>query len=190
MNFIGEQVLAHNRVLLFGESQADLDAATSADEPGPVEGHRASTGDAQASSFPALILIAGEARYAVPQLNFLERIEWSATFSGAQPDTIKLRGIDLPLANLSRASNGLRPGTQSPVVVVLQAEACSFGLVVDEVVGTQDLSPHSAHDLHANDALCAGIARTQDGDTVQVLDVDRVAERSVQSVERGVSCAR
>jgi two-component system chemotaxis sensor kinase CheA len=153
---------------------------------------------------PALIVRCREDRFALPQVSLLElvRLEGESATRGIEyvrgAPVYRLRGQLLPLVYLDEAL-GLGGGAHSreeededPVlnIVVLQADEKVFGLVVDQILDTEEIvvKPLSKQ-LKSLDAF-AGATIMGDGAVALILDVLGLAQRariSVGSRHRGVS---
>ncbi len=102
------------------------------------------------SIIPALIIESNQAEYAIPQVNVVEllvvdnenngKVEWVY-----QLPVYRLRGKLLPLISLEQILTASQPESfveqlqKSISIVVLQAGAQQFGLVVDVIKDTQDI---------------------------------------------------
>jgi two-component system chemotaxis sensor kinase CheA len=98
---------------------------------------------------PGLIVTAGGERFAIPQVGVVELLRLGAGGPCVQnmgdAQVLRLRGEVLPLIRLD-AALGVAPDTVSgagecaaPNVVIVQAEDCRFGLIVDEVIDTLEV---------------------------------------------------
>jgi two-component system chemotaxis sensor kinase CheA len=136
---------------------------------------------------PALMVASSGDRYAIPQVSLLElirldgdqahgRIEW---IHGAP--VYRLRGNLLPVVYLHQILGvEAGPGAASGGavnMVVLQAEECPFGLIVDEIHDTEEIVVKPlAQALKAIDVF-AGATIMGDGKVALILDVLGVAHR-------------
>lgn len=138
---------------------------------------------------PGLIVKAGGDRYAIPQVSLLElvRLEGEQAEKGIEmvqdAPVYRLRGKLLPLVYLSRelhTANGNSSDDQELIVniVVLQADERQFGLVVDEILDTEEIvvKPLSRQ-LKDIDAF-AGVSVMGDGKVALILDVLGLAQRA------------
>lgn len=134
----------------------------------------------------ALIIVAGEERYAIPQINLVEIIRLEGEDASAQMELLqgvtvyRYRGRLLPMVNLNRAL-GLEEGPACQIdppheqsitnIVVLQADRTLFGLVVDRIVDPQEIVVRPlAKALRGIEPL-AGATIMGDGHVALILDV-------------------
>lgn len=134
----------------------------------------------------ALIIVAGEERYAIPQVNLVEIIRLEGVTAGSQIELLhgvnvyRYRGKLLPMVNLNRAL-GLDQGAACQIdpphensiinIVVLQADRTLFGLVVDKIVDPQEIVVRPlAKALRGIEPL-AGATIMGDGRVALILDV-------------------
>jgi two-component system chemotaxis sensor kinase CheA len=126
---------------------------------------------------PAVVVVADGDRYAIPQGNLLELVRVSAedphgveSVRGAP--VYRLRGQLLPLLHLNDVL-GLPAGepAEEPLIVVLQADGNRFGLIVDDVVDTEEIvvKPLGAQ-LGLLD-MFSGATIMGDGSVALILDV-------------------
>ncbi|MDT7856046.1 chemotaxis protein CheW [Rubrivirga sp. S365] len=148
---------------------------------------------------PALLVKAGGSRFAIPQVNLLELVRLEGGAVGAGIETIhdapvyRLRGKLLPLVSLAEQL-GLGPGLLAPAppgdgepggdeptplnIVVLQADEQTFGLVVDEVVDSEEIVVKPLSTQLKALATYAGATIMGDGRVALILDVLGLAERA------------
>lgn len=94
---------------------------------------------------PALTIRCAGSRFAIPQVNLLELVRTSAPRSEALEDfhgtpVYRLRGRLLPIVDLrEQIGKPIRDADRSVNIVVLQADDIHFGLVVDEILDTQEI---------------------------------------------------
>jgi two-component system chemotaxis sensor kinase CheA len=131
---------------------------------------------------PALIVKTAGRSYAVPLNSVLESVTLEvgevATLSGRE--VLTLRGHTLPLARLG-AVFGLRGGPARPersYVVVVGVAQHRLGLVVDELVGQQDIVVKSLGRALAGVPGIAGATELGGQQVVLVLDVGALVEES------------
>jgi two-component system chemotaxis sensor kinase CheA len=150
---------------------------------------------------PALLVVSGRQRFAIPQTNLLElvRLEGEAARSGIESvhgtPVHRLRGRLLPLVMLSHVVSGAPPirhgdalygrdGASILNIVVLQAGATQLGLVVDEVRDTEEIVVKPLGKELRGIALFAGATIMGDGRVALILDVAGLAQH-VSSASRG-----
>ena len=134
---------------------------------------------------PALVVTNGGDRYAIPQASLLElvRLEGDQATKGIEyvhgAPVYRLRGKLLPLLNLSQRlglfdgeDNVGVEGTDSVVnIVVLRANDCQFGLVVDEVNDTEEIVVKPLSRQLKSLSEYAGATIMGDGTVALILDV-------------------
>jgi len=138
---------------------------------------------------PALIVVSGGERYAIPQGGLLElvRLEEGQTGRGVERihgcSVYRLRDKLLPLVYLDREfaaeeAPGKTDEGRAINILVLQAGDREFGLVVDGVQDTEEIvvKPLGAH--VKNIPLFAGATIMGDGRVVLILDVLGLARRA------------
>ncbi|MBC8069829.1 MAG: chemotaxis protein CheW [Deltaproteobacteria bacterium] len=137
---------------------------------------------------PALIVRVGDERYAIPQVSLLELVRIEGDRSQlcieqvmGQP-VFRLRGDLLPLARL-RHEVGIRHESQegdgsATSIVVLQAENRQFGVIVDEILDTQEIVVKPLGKRLGALSLFAGATILGDGKVALILDVLGLANRA------------
>lgn len=157
---------------------------------------------------PALVVRSGGDRFALPQVNLLElvRLEGETATSGIEyirrSPVYRLRGRLLPLVDLN-ATLGIASQPKDPEddeepavnMIVLQADEQVFGLIVDEILDTEEIVVKPlGKQLKTLDAY-AGATIMGDGTVALILDVIGLARRAkvasssraIQSRETGQS---
>ncbi len=139
---------------------------------------------------PALIVTCGGERYAIPQVSLLElvRLEGKGARQGIESvhgaPVYRLRGNLLSLAYLSRElhfdSAAPQTSAQQDVVniVVLQANDCQFGLIVDEVNDTEEIVVKPLGELLKGLSVYTGATIMGDGRVALILDVLGLAQHA------------
>ena len=140
---------------------------------------------------PALVISSENDRYAIPQISLVELVRLEGAQVKAGIDQVhgapvyRLRGTLLPLVTLNKE---LRLGESSYAhdltkaetvsIVVLQADKCRFGLVVDEINDTEEIvvKPLGKH-LKGISAF-AGATIMGDGRVSLILDVLGLAQQA------------
>ena len=148
---------------------------------------------------PALTVTCAGDRYAIPQVSLLElvRLEGEAVTKGVEQihgaPVYRLRGQLLPLVYLDREL-AVGPGEldrtrDTLFIVVLQAEDRQFGLVVDDVIDTEEIVVKPLGKQLKGIPSFAGATILGDGTVALILDVLAVAQQSnvlVAGRDRGV----
>lgn len=142
---------------------------------------------------PALIVMAGGERFAIPQVSLVELVLLEAgslpSAGGAADRKIewlhgvpvyRLRGALLPLVFLDQQLElaSSRNGTGDVNIVVLQADEQTFGLVVDEIRDTEEIVVKPLQQELKGISVFAGATIMGDGRIALVLDVVGLAERA------------
>jgi len=134
---------------------------------------------------PALVVAGGAERYAIPQASLLElvRLEGAAARQGIEmisgAPVHRLRGNLLPLVHLDRELRVGDAGVRDVVnIVVLQADAQPFGLVVDGVHDTQEIVVKPLGSQLKGLPTYAGATILGDGRVALILDVVGLAQRA------------
>ncbi len=136
---------------------------------------------------PALIVVCGEDRYAIPQVNLLELVrlegEQARTAIEHIHDTkvYRLRGNLLPLVDLRSELRLPERGVQGDDVtniVVLQADDRQFGLVVEGVTDTEEIVVKPLGRQLKGIATFAGATIMGDGRLALILDVLGLAQQA------------
>jgi len=135
---------------------------------------------------PALVVVTGEERFAIPQVSLLElvRLEGEAARKGIEmiegSPVYRLRGALLPLVHLDREL-GLAQRTNGDAavnIVVLQADDRHFGLVVDRICDTEEIVVKPLGKLLKGLSTFAGATIMGDGKVALILDVMGIAQRA------------
>lgn len=139
---------------------------------------------------PALVVTTNGDRYAIPQVSLLElvRLEGEQARKGIEmihgAPVYRLRGNLLPLVYLERelkmnGGNGQRADAQQTInIVVLQADDRQFGLVVGDILDTEEIVVKPLGKQLKNIPLFAGATIMGDGRVALILDVLGIAQRS------------
>jgi two-component system chemotaxis sensor kinase CheA len=143
---------------------------------------------------PALTIGCAGRRYAVPQVSVLELVRLAGEHARGGIELIsgapvyRLRGTLMPLVRLDEQL-GLVPANaittsqdehddRGSFIVVLQAEQQRFGLVVDDVLDTQEIVVKPLGRHLKNVPLYAGATILGDGSVVLILDAATLARRA------------
>jgi two-component system, chemotaxis family, sensor kinase CheA len=135
---------------------------------------------------PALIIVSGGERYAIPQVSLLElvRLDPEQAQKGIErihgAPVYRLRGALLPLVFLDeqlKLDVTRNPG-QDLNIVVLQADDRPFGLVVDTIRDTEEIVVKPLQKQLKGVSVFAGAAIMGDGRVALVLDILGLAQRA------------
>ncbi len=144
---------------------------------------------------PALTIGCAERRYAVPQVSVLELVRLSGEHARGGIELIsgapvyRLRDMLLPLVRLDEqlglvpmgaadADGAVADDNRGGFIVVLHAEQQRFGLVVDDVLDTQEIVVKPLGRHLKGIPVYAGATILGDGSVVLILDAATVARRS------------
>ena len=143
---------------------------------------------------PALTIGCGGHRYAVPQVSVLELVRLSGEHARGGIEHIsgapvyRLRGALLPLVQLDEQLGLVPNGTSSGggkngdgrggFIVVLQAEQHRFGLVVDDVLDTQEIVVKPLGRHLKSLPMYQGATIHGDGSVVLILDATAIARQA------------
>jgi two-component system chemotaxis sensor kinase CheA len=139
---------------------------------------------------PALMVISGGERFAIPQVSLLElvRLEAGGTGKGIEmvhgTPVYRLRGRLLPLVYLNRElqivpeSGKEAPGDTATNIVVVQADGREFGLVVDEITDTEEIVVKPLGEQLKGISAYSGATIMGDGRVALILDILGLAQRA------------
>ena len=136
---------------------------------------------------PALVVICGKQRYAIPQVSLQEMVRLPSAdmieslYGG---EVYRLRGELLPLLRLRNALGlDCKPPGDEVNIVVIRSDDLTFGLIVDDVLDTEEIvvKPLSKELKALN--LYAGATIMGDGRIALILDVAGLASTSRLEVE-------
>lgn len=133
---------------------------------------------------PALTVECDREIYAVPQVNLLELLAIDDTQSGieyvGEAPVYRLRGQLLPLVDLRDVLGRTpREDLTDAVIAVLQADGGRFGLIVDQVMNTEEIVAKPIASAIKNIGLYAGATLLGDGTVSLILDIPAVARRAL-----------
>lgn len=147
---------------------------------------------------PALIVSTGRQRFAIPQVNLIELIRIDEEDQVKAIEFIhgcpvhRLRGQLLPLVYLHKELKLETPEKGALNIVVLQAEKCRFGLVVDQINDTQEIVVKPLAEALKSIPVFAGATIMGDGRVALILDTLGIGQRArvmSDSPDRAVSLA-
>lgn len=133
---------------------------------------------------PALIVSTGQQRFAIPQVNLIELIRIDEDDQDNAIEYIhgcpvhRLRGQLLPLVYLHKELMLDTPDTGALNIVVLQAEKCRFGLVVDQINDTQEIVVKPLAEALKSIPVFAGATIMGDGRVALILDTQGIGQRA------------
>ena len=137
---------------------------------------------------PALMVISGGERFAIPQVSLLELVRLEAGEVGKGIEMVhgapvhRLRGRLLPLVYLNRelqiatsSETGVHAATN---IVVVQADGREFGLVVDEITDTEEIVVKPLGKQLKGISAYSGATIMGDGRVALILDILGLAQRA------------
>jgi two-component system, chemotaxis family, sensor kinase CheA len=141
---------------------------------------------------PALTVGCAGRRYAVPQVSVLELVRLSGEHARGGIELVsgapvyRLRDLLLPLVHLDEQLGLVEPDPETVAgrdnrggyIVVLHAEQQRFGLVVDDVLDTQEIVVKPLGRHLKSIPIYAGATIFGDGDVVLILDATTLARRA------------
>jgi len=136
---------------------------------------------------PALLVSCRGERFAVPQVSVLELVGLESAASGHGIEVVhgapvyRLRGKLLPLVYLDRQLKLPPPPEASgppPSIVVLHAEGRLFGVVVDDILDTEEIVVKPLIGLLRSLSVYSGATIMGDGRVALILDVLGLAQHS------------
>lgn len=134
---------------------------------------------------PALIVVSGGERYAIPQVSLVELVwlDGDQAKKGVEwlhdVPVYRLRGTLLPLVFLHKQFELPATNTRDEInIVVLQAEERQFGLVVDAIRDTEEIVVKPLQKQLKGVSVFAGAAIMGDGRVALVLDVLGLAQQA------------
>lgn len=139
---------------------------------------------------PALMVISGGERFAIPQVSLLELVRLEAGEAGKGIEMVhgapvyRLRGRLLPLVYLNRelqiapAENHQPGGHAATNIVVVQADGREFGLVVDEITDTEEIVVKPLGKQLKGISAYSGATIMGDGRVALILDILGLAQRA------------
>lgn len=134
---------------------------------------------------PALIVRSGGEIFAIPQVNLLELVRREGHDAAAGLEHVhsapvyRLRGRLLPIVNLNKVFGLKSPEGQSTTnIVVLKAEDRDFGLIVDQVLDTEEIVVKALDRQLKRIGDFAGATIMGDGRVALILDVLGLARQA------------
>ena len=134
---------------------------------------------------PALVIGAGAAQFAIPQVSLLELVGLDAGEIATAVEHVhgvpvyRLRGQLLPLVHLHDQLDIPPPPDDAPVnIVVLQADDQQFGLVVEAIDDTAEIVVKPLGQALKHIPIYAGATIMGDGRVSLILDVQGIAEQA------------
>ncbi|HXW84673.1 MAG TPA: chemotaxis protein CheW, partial [Candidatus Binataceae bacterium] len=135
---------------------------------------------------PALIVSCESERYAIPQVNLVELVRLDPDDSSRRMEMVhqtpvyRLRGTLLPLIVLAEALGLRPPGAERATgdILVLQIGEQRFGLLVDDVIDTEEIVVKAPGSHLAGLPVCAGATILGDGRVALILDILAIARSS------------
>ncbi len=136
-----------------------------------------------------LIVRTDEERYIIPTLSVRESIRPAASMLSTvtgRGEIVNVRGNLLPLLRLRTWLTGV-PDTSDPtqgVIVVVEGEGVARGVLVDELIGKQEVVIKSLGETFQNNSMLAGAAILGDGRVGLILDVNALAHARLPQLSK------
>jgi two-component system chemotaxis sensor kinase CheA len=139
---------------------------------------------------PALVVTCGGDRYAIPQVSLLELVRLDGDKAGKAIELVhgapvyRLRGRLLPLVYLNRElklsveANASSKSDGAVNIVVLQADERQFGLVVDQILDTEEIVVKPLRKQLKTIKTFVGSSIMGDGKVALILDVLGLAQKA------------
>ena len=135
---------------------------------------------------PALLVTSGRERFAIPQVSLLElvRLETGKAIEIVHGAAVyRLRGRLLPLlyldSELGLVTHRLPESSDTAVsIVVVQAHGCEFGLVVDEILDSEEIVVKPVGKQLKKISAYSGVTILGDGHVTLILDIPGLARRA------------
>ncbi|HEY6696775.1 MAG TPA: chemotaxis protein CheA, partial [Acidimicrobiales bacterium] len=136
---------------------------------------------------PALTVVCAGGRYAIPTVNLAQLVRLEGEQGRASIELVsetpvyRLRGKLLPLVYLDRELGVSEPdsGERDRVLIaVLQVEDRRFGLVVDDILDTQEIVVKPLSSQLESILVYAGATILGDGSVALILDIPALAQRA------------
>jgi two-component system chemotaxis sensor kinase CheA len=134
---------------------------------------------------PALVIGTIGERFAIPQVNLVELVRFEAEQAKTAIERLhgvpvfRLRGNLLPIVELSGVLGVESDGAPRDVnIVILQADECQFGLLVDTIFDTEEIVVKPLGRELKGLNVYAGATIMGDGKVALILDVAGLADRS------------
>jgi two-component system chemotaxis sensor kinase CheA len=138
---------------------------------------------------PALVVTAAQNRFAIPQVNLLELVRLDAAQAAAAIENVhgapvyRLRGRLLPLVDLREQLDLEAVERETTYVVVLQADNQQYGLVVDDILDTEEIVVKPLGNQLRHLPLYAGATIMGDGAVALILDATAIARKVGMALE-------
>ena len=140
---------------------------------------------------PALVVTAAANRFAIPQVNLLELVRLDAAQAANAIENVhgapvyRLRGRLLPLVDLREQLGLDEVERETTYVVVLQADNQQYGLVVDDILDTEEIVVKPLGNQLRHLPLYAGATIMGDGAVALILDATAIARQVGMALEQG-----
>ncbi|WP_374454910.1 chemotaxis protein CheA [Nocardioides sp.] len=144
---------------------------------------------------PALVVTAAENRFAIPQVNLLELVRLDAAQAASAIENVhgapvyRLRGRLLPLVDLREQLGLDAVERETTYVVVLQADNQQYGLVVDDILDTEEIVVKPLGNQLRHLPLYAGATIMGDGAVALILDATAIARQVGMALESELNAA-
>lgn len=132
---------------------------------------------------PAMLVGIGTSEYAIPVANIVEIVkpDESNCYSVAGSAVLRLREAVLPLIDMTDRLGEPRDNTSGQFAVVIEAGQHSAGLLVNRLVGQQEVVIKSLDDEYTSGGPFSGATIREDGDVSLILDVAALVRNAQMS---------
>lgn len=137
---------------------------------------------------PAMIVGVGRHLYAIPLANIIEivRPEQSAMYSVKGQPVMKLRDKVLPLLDMRAVLQEASPDSDRLFAVIVGVGQQRVGLMVDRLIGQQEIVIKSLDDCYATAGPFSGATIREDGGVSLILDINQLI-RQAQASDRAAA---
>lgn len=127
---------------------------------------------------PAMVVVLGQARYCIPLQNIVEivRPQMVGVKSVRGQAVMKLRENVLPLVDLGQRLGMAKGSGKFAVVVAVSGQ--QVGILVDELIGQQDIVIKPLDDVYARGGPFSGATIQENGQVSLILDVVRLVREA------------
>lgn len=136
---------------------------------------------------PCLMVVAGDFRYAIPQISLEELVclydedVYNKIEQAGDQNIYRLREHLLPMVSLPDVLEQKPPSKPKGISLtfaVVKMGAMRFGLIVDQVIGTEEVVVKPMHPFVSNIGIYSGTSIMGDGRVALILDVEGIARHS------------
>ncbi len=136
---------------------------------------------------PAMLVGVGTSEYAIPIANIIEIVkpDESTCYSVAGAAVLRLRETVLPLVDMTDLLGEPRDEQTGQFAVVIESGQQCAGLLVDRLVGQQEVVIKSLDDEYTSGGPFSGATIREDGDVSLILDITALTRSAQVSHDQG-----